>query len=230
MKRKQPPADLSVSKHTLAADGTITGVYITGKQAAAGDQRVHRITLKNQGTGFAGTHAIAELQGVDAVPDGLEIEIVPVGKIFKLFARAGDELRAEGIGMVDPESADSLLVSWGWDERQATGIVKYTIRPDEPHVVDALYASIVLQADGHDDVMPGVARGNFSNGFPGSHVIMYRSTNDRNWGPYEWEIVQDGKIVELTWTQNSVLAIRGFGFVDPDFSRSLLVNYWAAKE
>jgi hypothetical protein len=172
-----------------------------------------------------GTRIVTLVRGKARRP--LELTITARGRVFDLRTSSTDGVvSARGMGMVDPEFQDSLLVSsWSGDLRPA-GIVKYQIG-HEPDRVVATYTSVMLESTGFDDVLGGVAVGNTEGGFPGTYSITYRGEGDAQFGPYDWTITPRGDVFDLSWDAGGVRQIEGFGFLDPDSDRSIVVVYGA---
>jgi hypothetical protein len=157
------------------------------------------------------------------------VDVVARGAVFDLSARVG-EVAAHGMGIRDPECADALLVSWWTGEQRPAGIVKYTIERDAPDgTITATYTSVMAEASGHHDVLPGRAVGDTRDGFPGTYSILYQGVGDTRFGPFDWTITPHGDVFTLTWTTQGQLVIRGFGFTDPEHPASIVVNYWGAS-
>jgi hypothetical protein len=163
------------------------------------------------------------------VDDG-SLAVVARGAVFDLSAQVG-EATALGMGISDPESADALLVSWWTGEQKPAGIVKYTItRQAQDGIIDATYTPVMAESSGHHDVLPGRAVGDTRRGFPGTYSILYQGVGDTTFGPFDWTITPHGDLFTLTWEVQGQLAIRGFGFTDPDRPASIIVNYWGSSE
>ncbi len=210
------PLGFAVAKYTPAEGGGVIVVYLCD----AGD--VHHATLAGIDSPLTPGRHQATVSENDRT-NSFELTIEPRGKVFDLTATV-DGAFAHGIGIVDPEFPKSLLVSWSWGGEQAAGIVKYVIS-DEPHTIVPTYTSIVLAANGFDDVLGGRATGFTSNGFPGRYSIVYDGLG-MNFGPFAWTISERGSALELTWDTGTRRAIEGFGFRDPDSDRSIVAVYW----
>lgn len=118
-------------------DGALRMHYV-----GSGDEPVTAILTGLSSPFTPGTHVldVEEQSGRRCV----ELTITPRGKVFDL--EATDEGRiARGMGIVDPEFGDSLLVSWWWGENRPAGIVKYVLG-DEPDTITPTYTSAVLEA------------------------------------------------------------------------------------
>ena len=62
------------------------------------------------------------------------------------------------------------------------------------------------------------------------YSITYEGEGDTSFGPYEWTITQRGDVLDLTWDDVGTRTIDGFGFADPESSRSIIVVYWGAGQ
>lgn len=169
-----------------------------------------------------GTHAVT-LTG-DGHSDRAELTIRQRGSVFDLTVTL-DGVTAHGMGIVDPEFPDALLVCWSWGTEMPTGIVKYVIG-EEPHTIVPTYTSVVLAASGCDDVKGGRASGFTADGFPGVYTIVYEGI-EAGYGPFAWTVAERGGVLELTWDTGTRRAMEGFGFPDPDSGRSIVVVYWS---
>jgi hypothetical protein len=157
-------------------------------------------------------------------PADVELTISARGQVFDLFAQT-DLCAAHGLGIVDPEFTDSLLVSWWSGDARPAGIVKYVI-DDEPDTIIPTYTSVMLEASGFNDVLRGRATGNTKDGFPGTYVITYEAEGGASFGPFDWTITPRGDVFDLAWDMGGRRIIDGFGFADPDSDRSIVVVYW----
>lgn len=170
----------------------------------------------------AGAHVAVMAMDADSVD--VELDIRRRGNVVDLTAGLCG-ITAHGMGIVDPEFPDSLLVSWSWGNEAPTGIVKYVIA-DEPHTITATYTSAVLAAEGFDDVKTGHATGFTADGFPGVYSIIYEGVGT-DYGPFTWTVVERSSTLELTWDTGTRRAMEGFGFRDPDSTRSIVAAYWS---
>jgi hypothetical protein len=218
-------------RHDPEAPGTLAVAFTTHSGAATGDDRVRSGELRSDGGAveFLGRRTLTwEEHG--GTPRPLELEITARGTLYDLVASIDGGVAARGLGIRDPEGDDAILVSWWTGERRPAGIVKYSISVDEGGVIDAVYTSVMSEVTGFNDVLRGRATGDTSGGFPGTYTILYQGANDTTFGPFDWEITARGEVLDLTWKQDGALVIRGFGFADPQSSRSIIVNYWGASE
>lgn len=119
-------------------------------------------------------------------------------------------------------------MSWWWGESRPAGIVKYVLG-DEPDTIIPTYTSVMLEATGFDDVLGGLAVGSTASGFPGAYSITYDGENGTTFGPFDWTITPRGGVFDVAWDAEGSRAIDGFGFLDPDCGRSIVVVYWGAR-
>jgi hypothetical protein len=209
--------DYAVAKLRPLAEGGVRVTYLLD----AGE--VHNAALSGIDSVLeTGTHKVILTE--DGRSDEFELTIHRRGDTFDLTI-ANDAVTAHGLGIIDPEFPEALLVSWSWGTELATGIVKYVIG-DEPHTIVPTYTSLVLAASGFDGVKGGRATGLTTNGFPGTYSIVYEGI-DVTYGPFAWTISERGSALELTWDTGTRRAMEGFGFHDPDNNRSIVVVYWS---
>jgi hypothetical protein len=213
---------VAVAKYTPAGHGKVRVHFLD-----VGDE-VREATLTGVSSLFrGGTHAI------DFEEDGsrrsMELTITPRGKVFDLEVAPSGSTSAHGMGIIDPEFSNSLLVSWWCGDARPAGIVKYVLG-DKPATIIPTYTSVMLEASGFNDVLGGFATGRTSDGFPGTYSITYNGEGDTSFGPYEWTITQRGHVLDLTWDDAGTRTIDGFGFADPESTRSIIVVYWGAGQ
>ena len=91
------------------------------------------------------------------------------------------------------------------------GVVHYVMRP-EGGVIDAVYYTTRL-----DESRPGtgVARGNTSNGFPGTYDITYYYPNGDKAIDLELVIEKEGGIYKFSYLQDGQLLLIGVGVETP---------------
>jgi hypothetical protein len=118
------------------------------------------------------------------------------------------------------------------------GAVEYRISTDEADCVEARYLSTGSMAQDAGIVCRGKAKGDTSNGFPGTYVIQYFGTNGDLVGEFDWAIEPVGEGFRLTWANKAtnptlpmepgMRVFEGFGF--PNSDRSIVVAYWMTEE
>lgn len=116
------------------------------------------------------------------------------------------------------------------------GVVEYRIV--ETGLIKARYTSSEPKQLGCTQVLTGEARGDTSNGFPGTYNVRYLGADGTINGDFDWEIVEDGEILRLYWRSRpgtvplvegeSVLVLEGFGFRNSE--TSIVVTYWVVPE
>jgi hypothetical protein len=173
----------------------------------------------------SGAHEVTFVRGTRR--QAISLTIAPRGKVFDLEARGADDASPiQGLGIVDPEFEESLLVSWGCARHRPTGIVKYRLG-QQPDTIVAVYTSVMLESIGFDDVLGGLAVGPTDDGFAGRYSITYEGADNTSFGPYDWTITPRGSAFDLTWDAQGQRVIEGFGFPDPESDRSIVVVYGA---
>ena len=91
------------------------------------------------------------------------------------------------------------------------GVVHYVIRP-EGGIIDAIWHS--TRFDGNRQGT-GVARGDTSNGFPGTYDITYYRPDGTVSAELELTITKDGDIHTLTYSKDGEALLRGVGLETP---------------
>jgi hypothetical protein len=213
---------VAVAKYTPVGHSTIRVHFLD-----VGDE-VREATVTGVSSLFLGATHTIDLEE-DGSRRSMELTITPRGNVFDLEVAASGSILAHGMGIVDPEFSNTLLVSWWCGDERPAGIVKYVLG-DEPDTIVPTYTSVMLEASGFNDVLGGFAIGSTSDGFPGTYSITYKGEGDTSFGPYEWRIKQRGDVLDLTWDDAGTRAIDGFGFADPESGRSIIVVYWGAGQ
>jgi hypothetical protein len=227
------PEDLAVAKYTIDQESPtrLDVVFHAAPGHGEAGDRIGQGTLTGEeAITFSGRRTLEYRRSDRQTPRPVDLEIVPRGAVFDLAVHADGAVTARGMGIRDPGADGSLLVSWWTGDRRPAGIVKYTVSPDRPDTVRAVYTSIMSESQGFDDVLRGTAHGDTSGGFPGGYTILYEGLGGTSFGPYAWEIVERGEVLDLTWTQDGNYALRGFGFNDPHDPGSIIVNYWGSRD
>lgn len=91
------------------------------------------------------------------------------------------------------------------------GVVHYVIRP-EGGVLDAVWHSTRHPSDKQGT---GIARGDTSNGFPGSYEITYYRPDGTISAELDLSIEKDGDIYTLTYSKEGTALLIGTGLETP---------------
>lgn len=91
------------------------------------------------------------------------------------------------------------------------GVVHYIIRP-EGGVIDAVWHTTRFASE---KCGTGVARGDTSNGFPGTYDITYYYPDGTVSAELELGIVKNGDVYDLTYSKDGQLLLRGIGLETP---------------
>lgn len=91
------------------------------------------------------------------------------------------------------------------------GVVFYTIRP-EGGLIDAVWHSTRFEAG---EPGTGIARGDTSNGFPGTYDITYYYPDGRVSAELELGISKTGNTYKLTYSKDGEILLAGVGIETP---------------
>lgn len=191
--------------------------YYGARQVAPAAQRI-RFRSDGAAITFPGHCTLHPAEGGDP----LELDVARTGAHgFALTVLAAGQQAARGIGLIDPDDPESLLVSWWTGEVEPYGIVKYAIRDDR--TIEGYYISKMSPDQPGSDIAIGDTRG----GFPGSYVLNSREVNGRTWGPHQWVLTARGGLIDFAWSEHGKVFCRGLGIVDPHDSSATIATYIA---
>ncbi|MCP5084290.1 MAG: hypothetical protein GY948_21590 [Alphaproteobacteria bacterium] len=91
------------------------------------------------------------------------------------------------------------------------GVVHYVIRP-EGGVIDAVWHSTRFASDKQGT---GIARGDTSNGFPGTYDVTYYRPDGTISAELELSIEKEGEIYTLTFSKDGTALLAGIGLETP---------------
>jgi hypothetical protein len=218
---------LAVAKWTIRSDDNslLDCICYCDKQFETNDHAPRRIALRSARPieGFAGRHYLTASDSVNG-PSQFDMEVSAQGVAgFSVKAYQQGQLLAQGMAVIDPHDARSLLISWWTGDVLPYGIVKYTIHDGQS--IKAYYISEMSP----DRPGRGTAVGDTSGGFAGRFALTYEEDNGNTWGPYDWTLAPRGDMIDVTWELEGAILSSGFGLIDPCGPPSIIVNYFAVR-
>jgi len=91
------------------------------------------------------------------------------------------------------------------------GVIHYVIRP-EGGAIDAIWHSTRFDSDKQGT---GIAKGDTSNGFPGTYEITYYYPDGTVSAELELGIVKSGDVYRLTYSKDEEILLVGIGLETP---------------
>lgn len=210
---------LGVAKCTAraGAPGILEVSYYGAGQDGAAARRT-RFRSNGAAIVFPGRSTLHRADGGDP----LELDVARTGaQGFALTVSTAGRRAARGIGLIDPDDPESLLVSWWTGEVEPYGVVKYAIRDER--TIEGTYISKMSPDRAGTDIAIGDTRG----GFPGRYVLNSREVNGRSWGPHDWELTARGGLIDFAWSEHGKVFCRGMGIADPHDPAATIATYVA---
>ncbi len=221
--KRLPPLGLFVAKYRIRDDNPalLDVTYYHDGQANSGDHEPRQLVLECD----SAIRFPARLSLTASDQRTFTIDIVrnsATGLAITIYR--SDKPVAKGLGVVDPDDGQAVIVSGWTGDTEPYGIAKYRIR--DGRTVEGYYLSkMTPEQPGHD-----TAIGDTSGGFPGAYSLTTLEVSGRTWGPHDWRLSRRGDLIDLVWRDDGKVICRGFGLPDPLDPQAIIVNYIPVSE
>ena len=222
------PLGLFVAKLSVRSTNPIVldAVYYHDGQAGTADHSRRSLSLEGDGPRFEipGQFTLSPVEGSGARGEfTLAVTRTSETGLGVKVDKSGREI-ARGLAIRDPDNPETLLISGWTGETEPYGVAKYTITDDKT-ITGSYLSKMSPDRLGHD-----TAIGDTTDGFPGRYSLTTLEANGRTWGPHDWRLTGRGDLIDLVWREDGAVISRGFGLVDPENPKSIIVTYIAVGE